>query len=59
MKATRALILAPLIFLGCANLSSPSASADLTRGDPFQCAETGDRWCIGKLWIYLKFRLNL
>lgn len=59
MKAARTLILAPLIFLGCANLSSPSAGADLTRGDPLICEQTGDRRCIGKLWLFVKFRLNL
>jgi hypothetical protein len=59
VKFARVLVVAVVGFVGCANLSQPSASASLTRGDPFTCEATGDRWCIGKLWINLKFALTL
>ena len=59
VRLARALVLAPLLFVGCSHLSSPSASADLTRGDPFTCEQTGDRLCIGHLWLYVKFALTL
>ncbi len=59
MKVLRAAILAPALLIGCGHLQPTGASADLTRGDPLICEQTGDRWCIGKLWIYVKFSLNL
>lgn len=59
MKLARALLLAPALFIGCAQLSEPRPSASIDHMDKLTCQEQRDRYCIGVLWIRLKFVLDL
>jgi hypothetical protein len=44
------------LLAACAAFYSPSASMSIDKGDPVICAVQHERWCIARLWLYIKTR---